>query len=238
MFVMEAAENYAFTLTEEESRCYTNLKPDLSMVMKIPLNKSEGLACLGGGLFQTGDLDKVQRGDFDYTHAKRCLCWRGALFWVEFHPRSDRGRSGKGDGKVRASGVVIKVVDMSKSGGREKGVFLGVVSPPYKNVRGFFKQNACILVDVKSDPIKMLSNTIPEKALKDLNELVKNLPEFDGLGIKNVAGVVKFFDQPSKTRLDIVERAVMNSASRCIQGTLKEQRKEARARLDASICPS
>ena len=136
---MEAADTYDFTLTEEESRCYTNLKPDLSMVMKIPLNKSEGLACLGGGLFQTGDLDKVKRGDFDYTHAKRCVCWRGALCWVEFYPRSEPGR------KVRESGVVIKVVDMSKSGGRDKGVFLGVVSPPYKNVRGFFRQDACVM---------------------------------------------------------------------------------------------
>ena len=232
MFVMEADEPYDFTLTEEESRCYTNLKPDLSMVMKIPLNTSEGLACLGGGLFQTGDLQKVKRGAFDYTHAKRSLCWRGALFWVEFHPRSDPG------GKARASGVVIKVVDMSKSGGSDKGVFLGVVSPPYKNVRGHLKQNACILVDVKIDPIKMLSSTIPEQALRDLNALVENLPEFDGLGIKNVAGVATFFDQPSMTRFEIVERAVHNSASRCVQGTLQAQRKEQGPDWMLAMCPS
>ena len=89
MFVMEADESYDFTLTEEESRCYTNLKPDLSMVMKIPLNKSEGLACLGGGLFQTGDLQQVRRGDLDYTHSQRAVCWRGALSYVEFHPKSE-----------------------------------------------------------------------------------------------------------------------------------------------------
>ena len=51
LFVMAADEQYDFTLTEEESRNYTHLKPDLSMVMKIPLNKDEGLACMGGGLF-------------------------------------------------------------------------------------------------------------------------------------------------------------------------------------------
>ena len=76
LFVMEADEPYDFTLTEEEARHYTHLKPDLSMVMKIPLNTSEGLACLGGGLFQTGDLQKVRRGEFDYTHAKLCLLAR------------------------------------------------------------------------------------------------------------------------------------------------------------------
>ena len=232
LFVMEADESYDFTLTEEESRCYTHLKPDLSMVMKIPLNTTEGLACLGGGLFQTGDLQKVKRGALDYTHAKHSLAWRGALFWAEFHPRSDTG-----GGTARASGVVVKVVDMSKSGASDKGVFLGVVSPPYKNVRGHLKQNACILVDVAIDPIKIFSSTIPEQARRDLNALVENLPEFDGLGIKNVGGVATFFDQPSLTRFKIVERAVHNSASRCVQGTLKEKRKDMRVRLDACYVP-
>jgi hypothetical protein len=104
-------------------------------------------------------------------------------------------------------------------------------------MRGFLRQDACILVDVKSDPIKMLSSTIPELALRDLNALVENLPEFEGLGIKNVAGVAAFFDRPSKTRLDIVQRAVHNSASRCIAGTLQSQRKDARARMDACYLP-
>ena len=232
VFVMEADEPYDFTLTEEEARHYTCLKPDLSMVMKIPLNKTEGLACLGGGLFQTGDLQKVKRGAFDYTHAKHSLAWRGALFWAEFHPRSDTG-----GGTARASGVVVKVVDMSKSGGSGKGVFLGVVSPPYKNVRGYLKQNACILVDVAIDPIKIFSSTIPEQARRDLNALVENLPEFDGLGIKNVGGVATFFNKPSLTRFQIVERAVHNTASRCVQGCLKEKRQDMRARLDAFYVP-
>ena len=233
VFVMEADEPYDFTLTEEEARHYTCLKPDLSMVMKIPLNTTEGLACLGGGLFQTGDLQKVRRGALDYTHAKHSLAWRGALFWAEFHPRSDTV-----GGTARASGVVVKVVDMSKSGASDgKGVFLGVVSPPYKNVRGHLKQNACILVDVAIDPIKIFSSTIPEQARRDLNALVENLPEFDGLGIKNVGGVATFFDQPSLTRFKIVERAVHNSASRCVQGTLKDKRKDMRARLDACYVP-
>ena len=80
MFAMEAADTYDFTLTEEESRGYTNLKPDLSMLLQIPMNASDGLACLGGGLFQMGDLQKISKKDLDYTHSQRALCWRGHGF--------------------------------------------------------------------------------------------------------------------------------------------------------------
>jgi hypothetical protein len=182
-----------------------------------------------------GDLLKSKKKDLDYTHSQRALCWRGALSYVEFHPKSEATTA-----QQRAPGVVIKVVDMSKVGGGtggEKGVFLGVISPPYRNASGHFKANACILVDVRKDPIKMLTNSIPEKALKDLNGLISSLPEFAGLGIKDVAGVATFFNQPSKKRFDVVERAVINSAKRAVQGILPAQRKDSKQRIEACYVP-
>ena len=110
-----------------------------------------------------------KKGALDYTHAKKSLAWRGALFWVEFHPRSDPG------GTVRASGVVVKVVDISKSGGKDKGVFLGVVIPPYKNVTGHLKQNACILVDVAIDPIKIHKTAKNATFIKKLHFVCQKL---------------------------------------------------------------
>jgi hypothetical protein len=184
-------------------------------------------------VFQQGDLHKSQKKDLDYTHSQRAVCWRGALAYVEFHPPPPPH-------KQRAPGVVIKVVDMSKVGGGtrgEKGVFLGVVSPPYKNASGHFKANACILVDVRKDPIKMLTNSIPDRHLKDLNGLISYLPEFSGLGIKDVAGVATFFDEPCKKRLEAVGRAVINSAKRAIQGTLQRQRKEVQLRIEGCYQP-
>ena len=180
MFCMEAADRYEFKLTADEATYYTNLKPDLSMVLQIPMNASDGLACLGSGLFQIGDLLKSKKRNLDYTRSQRAVCWRGTLSYVEFHPKKKPNPTAQ----QRAPGAVIKVVDMSKVGsgtGGEKGVFLGVISPPYKNAQGHFRANACILVDVRTDPIKMLTNSIPEKALKDLNGLIQVLPEFSGL---------------------------------------------------------
>jgi hypothetical protein len=232
---MEAADRYEFKLTAEEATYYTNLKPDLSMVLQIPMNASDGLACLGGGLFQMGDLLKSKKKDLDYTHSQRAVCWRGALSYVEFHPKSEATTA-----QQCAPGVVLKVVDMSKVGGGtggEKGVFLGVISPPYKNAQGHFRANACILVDVRTDPIKMLTNNIPEKALKDLNGLIQILPEFSGLGIQSVQGVAQVFDQPCKKRFEAVERAVINSAKRAVNGTRHDQRKDSKKRLEDCFVP-
>jgi hypothetical protein len=140
---------------------------------------------------------------------------------VEFHPKSEATTA-----KQRAPGGVIKVVDMSKVGGDtgSTGVFLGVVSPSYKNASDHFKANACILVDVRKDPIKMFTNSIPDKLLKDLNGLIRYLPEFSSLGIQDVEGVALFFDKPSKTRFNLVEKATYSTARRVINGVRRDQR--------------
>ena len=143
MFAMEPTDYYEFHFTAEESKVYINLKPDLSQLLWLPLQTSDGLQCMGGGLFQQGDLKKADKKASDYTHSQRVFRWRGALAHVEFHPQSEA------PAKQRAPGVVIKVVDMSKVGvvaaQGSTGVFLGVVSPPYKNSQGHVKTSACVM---------------------------------------------------------------------------------------------